>query len=69
MLWFRWLAQSRVAASVAAAIAAQGQYRVALIDGREFEFAAVPLPDGNALFAEEIAGYLMERGLAGRSAG
>ncbi|HYC66146.1 MAG TPA: PAS-domain containing protein, partial [Reyranellaceae bacterium] len=24
--------------------------RVALIDGREFEFAAVPLPDGNALF-------------------
>jgi signal transduction histidine kinase len=25
--------------------------RVALTDGREFEFAAVPLPDGNALFA------------------
>lgn len=25
--------------------------RVSLIDGREFEFAAVPLPDGNALFA------------------
>ncbi len=24
--------------------------RVSLIDGREFEFAAVPLPDGNALF-------------------
>lgn len=24
--------------------------RVALIDGREFEFASVPLPDGNALF-------------------
>jgi signal transduction histidine kinase len=24
--------------------------RVALVDGREFEFAAVPLPDGNALF-------------------
>ena len=24
--------------------------RVGLIDGREFEFAAVPLPDGNALF-------------------
>jgi signal transduction histidine kinase len=24
--------------------------RVVLIDGREFEFAAVPLPDGNALF-------------------
>ena len=24
--------------------------RVAMIDGREFEFAAVPLPDGNALF-------------------
>jgi signal transduction histidine kinase len=24
--------------------------RVAFIDGREFEFAAVPLPDGNALF-------------------
>jgi signal transduction histidine kinase len=25
--------------------------RVSLTDGREFEFAAVPLPDGNALFA------------------
>ena len=24
--------------------------RVSLVDGREFEFAAVPLPDGNALF-------------------
>jgi PAS domain S-box-containing protein len=24
--------------------------RVALVDGREYEFAAVPLPDGNALF-------------------
>ena len=24
--------------------------RVAMLDGREFEFAAVPLPDGNALF-------------------
>jgi len=24
--------------------------RVAMVDGREFEFAAVPLPDGNALF-------------------
>jgi signal transduction histidine kinase len=24
--------------------------RVALVDGRDFEFAAVPLPDGNALF-------------------
>ena len=24
--------------------------RVALVDGREFEFAAVPLPDGNAMF-------------------
>ncbi len=24
--------------------------RVSLTDGREFEFAAVPLPDGNALF-------------------
>jgi len=24
--------------------------RVSLLDGREFEFAAVPLPDGNALF-------------------
>jgi signal transduction histidine kinase len=45
--------------------------RVSLVDGREFEFAAVPLPDGNALFtmldisdSRKVEAALRDRNLA-----
>jgi signal transduction histidine kinase len=44
--------------------------RVAFIDGREFEFAAVPLPDGNALFTmlDVTASRTVEAALRERTA-
>ena len=49
----------------------EGRGRVSLIDGRHFEFSAVPLPDGNALFtmidvtdSSRIEGALRERATA-----
>lgn len=43
--------------------------RVSLKDGREFEFAAVPLPDGNALFTmlDVTASRTVEAALRGRT--
>ncbi|SFR96320.1 sensor histidine kinase [Sphingomonas jatrophae] len=43
--------------------------RVSLADGRHFEFAAVPLPDGNALFTmlDITAGRQIEEALRGRT--
>ncbi|MBV8687888.1 MAG: PAS-domain containing protein [Alphaproteobacteria bacterium] len=44
--------------------------RVAFVDGREFEFAAVPLPDGNALFTmlDVTASRTVEAALRERTA-
>ena len=43
-------AQLRELVRAATAERRQGSGRLSMVDGRHFEFAAVPLPDGNALF-------------------
>lgn len=43
-------AQLRELVRSATAERRQGAGRISMVDGRHFEFAAVPLPDGNALF-------------------
>ena len=43
-------AQLRELVRSATAERRQGRGRLSMVDGRHFEFAAVPLPDGNALF-------------------
>ena len=45
-----------------------GTGRVSMTDGRHFEFAAVPLPDGNALFTMvDVTDSTADRGGAARA--
>ena len=45
-----------------------GTGRVSLTDGRHFDFAAVPLPDGNALFTMiDVTEFQPDRGGAARA--